>query len=111
MRHVALQVIIDRNVTAFGLNPSSSQIERIYIPRPASRKEDRAYVEAVGTPLLAIVQSNTAIAFFQALSLGSSDNGHPLLIEGICEGERNILIFLGNKSRGKLKQVYLATEI
>ena len=58
-----------------------------------------------------LANMDTATVFFKALGLGSSNNRHILLAKGICEGERNILIFLGDKSRGKLKQVYLAAEI
>ena len=111
MRHVALQVIIDRNVTPFGLNPSGFQIERLDIPRPASCEEDRSDVQTVWMPLLAIVQPDTAIRLFQALCLGTRNNCHMLFAEGFCKSERDILIFLWKKPGSKLKQVYLAAEI
>src|SRR6266571_7699718 len=55
MRHIALQVVVDGDITVFCHYASSSKVEHVNISWPASRKEDRAYVEAVGMPLLAIV--------------------------------------------------------
>lgn len=48
------------------------------------------------SPLPLVVQSDTFIAFFEALGLSSCNNRHMLLAESISEGERNILIFLGD---------------
>ena len=86
MRHIALQVVVDRDITAFGQHASSSKVERIHIARPASRKEDRVYRQAGGTLLLAVVQSDNAIGLFQALGSSISNDGNPLLTEGIGEG-------------------------
>src|SRR5437763_1486057 len=42
---------------------------------------------------------------------GSGNDRHVLLLEGIGQCHRDILIFLGKKPRGKLEQVHLAAEI
>src|SRR5437588_12711229 len=55
MRYIALQVVVDRDITAFGHHASGRQVKRIHIARPASRKEDRAYGQAGWTLLLAVV--------------------------------------------------------
>src|SRR2546429_9801591 len=40
MRYIALQVVVDRGITAFGYHASGGQGKRIYLARPASRQED-----------------------------------------------------------------------
>ncbi len=55
MRHIALQVIVDRDITAFGLHASGSQVERIHVARPTDRKEDRVHNQAGGPLLRAVV--------------------------------------------------------
>ena len=111
MWHVALQVVVDRDITVGCLHASGSQIERIHVARPTSRKEDRVYSQAGGTLLLAVVQANAAIDLFQPLGSGTGNDRHVLLLEGIGQCHRDILIFLGKKPRGKLEQVHLAAEI
>jgi len=54
MRYIALQVVVDRDITAFGHNTSCSQVERIHIACPASRKEDRVYGQTGWTLLLSV---------------------------------------------------------
>jgi hypothetical protein len=57
------------------------------------------------------VQLDTAIDLFQALGFGTGNDRHILLLESIGKCYSDILIFPGKKPRGKLEQVYLATEI
>src|SRR5205823_4659413 len=83
MWHIALQIVVDRDITAFGHYASGIKVERIHIPWPTGRKEDRIYRQAVVTLLLAVVQSDAATGLFQALGSGTSNNGHPLFAEGI----------------------------
>src|SRR5438876_7771313 len=73
MWHIALQVVVDRDRPAVGhLYSSGSKVERIHISWPASRKEDRVYRQTAETLLMAVVQSDTTLSFFQALGFSTS---------------------------------------
>src|SRR2546423_4316426 len=79
MRYIALQVVVDRDITAFGYHASGGQVKRIYIARPASRKEDCAYGQAGWTPPLEAAHTEAAIGLFQGLGLGTRNDSQPLL--------------------------------
>src|SRR2546421_12749748 len=59
--HVALQVVVDRDITVGCLHASGSPIERIHAARPTIRKEARAYSQAGGRPLIAGVPAHAAL--------------------------------------------------
>src|SRR5215831_10158314 len=70
IRHIALQVVIHRDITPICQHTGYIEIEIVYISWPASRKEDCSYFEAMELLALTIVQSDTSIGLFKALGSG-----------------------------------------